>query len=81
MQKGQNSLCSSRKQSIWKRWKVEESSPHWVDWESTSEYDTSCDDQVVSMMQKLQEHVTELQALQATQLLGEAVAKVVTKVA
>ncbi len=59
---------------------MEEGNPHWVDWESTSEFDTGCDEQVVSMTQKLQEHVMELQALQAAQLLGEVVAEVVMQV-
>ncbi len=80
MQKNQNLLYSSHKQNIWKRWKVELGDPHWVNWESTSELDTDCDAQAVSMTQKLQEHVMELQTLEAAQLPGEAVAEVVMQV-
>ncbi len=80
MQRGQNTLYSSQKQSIWKCWKVEPGNPHWVDWESTSKYDTNCDKQVAHMPEKLQEHVTELQALRDEQLSGEEIAQVVSKV-
>ncbi len=80
MQQGQNPLYSSCKQSIWCRWKVEPGDPHWVNWESTSEYDTECDEHAVTMTEKLQVRVMELQFLEAAQLPGELIAKVVMQV-
>ncbi len=54
--------------------------PHWVDWESTSEFNTDCDTVAVDLTEKLQTHITELQSLEAAQLLGVLVAEVVTQV-
>ncbi len=71
MQRGQDFLYSSRKQSIWKCFLQEPGNPHWVDWESTSEFDTDCDYQADLITRNLQTRVTALQALQNQQLLGE----------
>ncbi len=54
--------------------------PHWVDWESTSEYDTECDKHAMKMTEKLQARVAELQSLEAAQLLEAFIAEVVMQV-
>ncbi len=43
MQRGQDPLYSSQKQSIWKRFSQGPAHVNWTDWESTSEFDTDCD--------------------------------------
>ncbi len=80
MQKNQDPLYSSRKQSIYRHWKVESGQPHWVDWESTSEFDTNCDAAAVDMTGKLQACVKELHSLEAVQLPAELIAEVLTQV-
>ncbi len=56
--------------------------PHakWLDWESTSEYDTDIDAEVEKLTNKLQTRVDELRALQEQQLMGEETAQIVTRV-
>ncbi len=68
MQKNQDLLYSSRKQSIHRHWKVEPGQMHWVDWELTSEFDTNCDQHAVDMTEKSQARVMGLQSLEAAQL-------------
>ncbi len=80
MQRGQDPLYSSWKQSIWKHFSQEPGHLHWVDWESMSEFDTDCDAQADLVTRSLQTRVEALQALQGQQLLGETIAQTVAQV-
>ncbi len=78
MQEGQDALYSLRMQSKVKRFKQELPDTKWLDWESTSEYDTDIDAEVENLTNKLQTRVDELRALQEQQLMEEETVQLVT---
>ncbi len=81
MQKNQHPLYSSCKQSKYCQWKVDSAQPHWVNWESTSAYDTDVDAAAEDLTGRLQMRVTELcRPLEAAQLQEALIAEVVTQV-
>ncbi len=53
---------------------------HWVDWESTDEYDTSVNTAVEKLWVRLQAQVKQLQSLEAEQLPEAVITEVVSQV-
>ncbi len=54
MQEGQDALYSRRKQSKVQRFQAGPSDAQWVDWESTSEFNTDIDAEVEKLTSRLQ---------------------------
>ncbi len=73
-------LYSKRKESQFNRWEADKDQVHWVDWESTDEYDMDIDAAAEQMCEKLQECIMRLQSLEAEQLSGAIIAEIVTDV-
>ncbi len=66
MQKG-DPLYSRRKQSQYQRFLLDKMSNHFEDWESTSEYDTDIDEDLVHLTGQVQDRITTMRNLEAAQ--------------
>ncbi len=76
MPKGVHMLYSKCKESQFNRWAEDQDQVHWVDWESTDEYDMDIDEEVAKMCGRLQERVMQFQSLASRQPPKEEVAVV-----